>query len=103
MAAMFKQAGVVFRWMQKENHPGCVRCGGFAKFFLMTQPPLLCFRLRAVALALRGGDARRGMALLRSDRIFFTASPSAPLRRLRDIFLVAQPPLLWAHSGRGGV
>src|SRR5437867_12760596 len=26
---------------KKENHPGCVCFGGFAKFSLMTQPPLL--------------------------------------------------------------
>src|SRR6185369_12503384 len=35
-----REAGVVFRWMQKENHPGCVRFGRCATFFLMTQPPL---------------------------------------------------------------
>src|SRR6476660_8315106 len=36
-----REAGVVFRWMQKENHPGCVRFGRCATLFLMTQPPLL--------------------------------------------------------------
>ena len=29
---------------------------------------------------------------------FFTASPSAPLWRLCDIFLVAQPHLLWEEG-----
>jgi len=38
--AASREAGVVFRRIQKENHPGCVGFGGFAKF-LMTQPPLL--------------------------------------------------------------
>src|SRR5438105_3852706 len=39
--AASREAGVVFRWIQKEDHPGCVGFGGFAKSFLMTQPPLL--------------------------------------------------------------
>ena len=38
--AASREAGVVFRRIRKENHPGCVGFGGFAKF-LMTQPPLL--------------------------------------------------------------
>jgi len=33
-------------------------------------PP--CFRLRAVALALRGGDARRGMAIFQFVHNFFS-------------------------------
>src|SRR2546429_8109160 len=40
-----------FRWMQKENHPGCVAFGGFATFFLMTQPPLLA--------VMQGGEKER--------------------------------------------
>src|SRR5881409_4022643 len=47
--------------------------------FLMAAPYYL--RFRAIALTLRAG--------LRGLR-----PPSAPLRRLRDIFLLAQPPLL---------
>src|SRR2546428_10592473 len=63
-----REAGVVFRWMQKENHPGCVRFGRCATFFLMTQPPLLA--------VMQGGEWR----CLKHSAIFFTASPSAPLR-----------------------
>src|SRR5881628_3311695 len=51
--------------------------------FLMAAPYYL--RFRAIALTLRAG--------LRGLR-----PPSAPLRRLRDIFLVAQPPLLWEEG-----
>src|SRR5436309_13995655 len=40
-ASAYREAGVVFRRIQKENHPGCVCFGGFVKFSLMTQPPLL--------------------------------------------------------------
>jgi hypothetical protein len=39
-ASADREAGVVSRREQKENHPGCVGFGCFAKF-LMTQPPLL--------------------------------------------------------------
>src|SRR6266404_1384494 len=49
------------------------------RHFLMAAP--YCLMFRAIALTLRAG--------LRGLR-----PPSAPLRRLRDISLVAQPPLL---------
>src|SRR5437870_250803 len=48
------EAGVVFRWKQKENHPGCVRFGGFAKFFDDAATPPC-------------GDARRGLMSLDSN------------------------------------
>src|SRR6266566_4731030 len=51
--------------------------------FLMAAP--YCLMFRAIALTLRAG--------LRGLR-----PPSAPLRRLRNIFLVAQPPLLWEEG-----
>jgi hypothetical protein len=31
-ASADREAGVVFQWKQKENHPGCVCFGGCAKF-----------------------------------------------------------------------
>src|SRR5438046_788595 len=40
-ASAYREAGVVFLLDSSENHPGCVCFGGFAKFSLMTQPPLL--------------------------------------------------------------
>jgi hypothetical protein len=40
-ASAQREAGVVFRWIRKENHPGSVGFGGFATLFLMTLPPLL--------------------------------------------------------------
>src|SRR5262249_7160997 len=44
--------GVVFRLRtKKENHPGCVCVGGFAKFSLMTRPPPLL-------AAMQGGEYR---------------------------------------------
>src|SRR5437016_559470 len=45
-----------------------------------------CLMFRAIALTLRAGLRR-------------LRPPSAPLRRLRDIFLVAQPLLLWEALG----
>ena len=54
--------------------------------FLMAARIASCFR--AIALTLRAGP--RGFR-----------PPSAPLRRLRDIFLLAQPPLLWEALGGG--
>ena len=53
------------------------------RFLLMAAP--YCLMFRAIALTLRAG--------LRGLR-----PPSAPLRRLRDIVLVAQPPLLWEEG-----
>src|SRR6185295_3791267 len=82
-----REAGVVFRWMQKENHPGCVRFGRYATFFLMTQPPLLCLMLRAIPLALRGGDARKGVALPRLIAFlsqFFSRSRTPKARLFRE-------------------
>src|SRR5262249_30474159 len=62
-ASADREVGVVFRREQKENHPGCVRCGGIAKVFNdAATPPSL--RLRAIALALRDGDARSGLLLV---------------------------------------
>jgi hypothetical protein len=53
--------GVVFRLRtKKENHPGCVCFGGFAKFFLMTQPPLLA--------VMQGGEYRSPNPALSHER-----------------------------------
>src|SRR5207245_8527446 len=49
-ASADREAGVVVRWRQKENHPGGVRFGGCAKFHLMTQPRLLA--------GMQGGELR---------------------------------------------
>src|SRR5262245_34391710 len=50
-ASSARADGVVFRMVNnKENHPGCVCFGGFAKFFLMSQPPLLA--------VMQGGEYR---------------------------------------------
>src|SRR5213593_3401003 len=56
--------------------------------FLMAAP--YCLMFRAIALTLRAG--------LRGLR-----PPSAPQRRLRDIFLMSRPPLLREGSQRRGV
>src|SRR5437870_10193905 len=40
-ASADREAGWFSDGLEKENHPGCVGFGGFAKFILMTQPPLL--------------------------------------------------------------
>src|SRR2546428_4820506 len=56
------------------------------RFLLMAAP--YCLMFRAIALTLHAG--------LRGLR-----PPSAPLRRLRDIFLLAQPALLWEALGGG--
>src|SRR6058998_3312651 len=40
----------------------------------------------------------RAIALTRRAGLRALRPPSAPLRRLRDIFLVAQPPLLWEEG-----
>src|SRR6266705_352774 len=57
-----REAGVVFRWMQKENHPGCVRFGCCATFLDDAATPPC-------------GDARRGVACSKHGGYFFTASP----------------------------
>jgi len=61
-----REAGVVFRRPGMERHPGCVYCGGFAKVFLMTPPPLLavmpggeCLPLHSPLLLLRWRNSRR--------------------------------------------
>src|SRR2546422_6792631 len=71
-------------WSLKSHISECVlNTACERRLFLMAAPYRLMFR--AIALTLRAG--------LRGLR-----PPSAPLRRLRDIFLVAQPPLLWEEG-----
>jgi len=40
-ASADREDGVVFRLIQKENHPGCVGFRWLREIFWMTQPPLL--------------------------------------------------------------
>src|SRR5437773_12564764 len=60
-ASADREAGVVFRSRRERKTTRLRQLRWLRKIFLMTQPPLLLLRLRAAALALRGGDARRGI------------------------------------------
>src|ERR1041384_562947 len=61
-ASADREAGVVFRWMQKGKPPRLRPLRWLRDIFLDDAATSPSFRLRAVALALRGGDAR-GVAL----------------------------------------
>src|SRR5206468_3761791 len=52
---------MVFRMSAKGKPPRLRLLRWLREILLVTQPPLLLLRLRAAALALRGGDARRGI------------------------------------------
>src|SRR5436190_11955420 len=56
---LLNEAGVVFRMSAKGKPPWLRLLRWLREILLVTQPPLLLLRLRAAALALRGGDARR--------------------------------------------
>src|ERR1044072_809917 len=63
--------------------------------FFIARPPLLFFRLRALVLPLRGGDARRGMAGFEHGGDFFHSSPVCAASEASRHFLTgaATPPL----------
>src|SRR6266566_9074542 len=58
--------------------------------FLIARPPLLLLGLRAAALALRGGDARRG---IRSIPILHTLMSAATKIALRNFIILRRPAL----------
>ncbi len=58
---------MVFRWRTQRKTTPAASASVASQHFLMTQPPLLLLRLRAAALALRGGDARRGITHQRNS------------------------------------
>ena len=64
-ASAYSEAGWFSDENNKENHPGCVRFGGFAIFFDDAATPPC-------------GDARRGLS---PDSDLFTASMTAPTVR----------------------
>src|SRR5437867_2538243 len=93
---------------KKENHPGCVCFGGFAKFSLMTQPPLLAVVPCHVPhlFAGHGGieDNWRGLRL--SRRLFQTPVSSGRLIPYLPKFIGAvvsgeeEPNRRTNHQGR---
>src|SRR5213594_3370705 len=52
---------------QSEHHPGLAKADA-SRYLIDRRPPLLLLRLRAAALALRGGGARRGICAYSWDR-----------------------------------
>ena len=83
-------AGVVFLLFSIGKPPRPRDQRRLRDIFLIARPPLLLLGLRAAALALRGGDARRG---IRSIPILHTLMSAATKIALRNFIILRRPAL----------